>query len=79
MCANFLKKLLATGLVLGLSSVSAAQMVSDLRPSWSIGAMAEGWRAVCGDVRNVGSTSPGCRDQGSGARQRRPSRQHEGS
>ncbi len=71
MGANLLTKLLTTGLVLGLSSVSAAQMVSDLRPSWSIGAMAEGWRAVCGD--------PECRDQGSGARQRRPSRQHEGS
>jgi hypothetical protein len=54
MGANLLTKLFATGLVLGLSSVSAAQMVSDLRPSWSIGAMAEGWRAVCGDVRNVG-------------------------
>jgi hypothetical protein len=50
--------LLATGLVLALSSVSA-QTVSavgegSLRPSWSDSAMAEGWRAVCGDVRNVG-------------------------
>jgi len=51
--------LLATGLVLALSSVSAAQTVGavserSLRPSWSDSAMAEGWRSVCGDVRNVG-------------------------
>jgi len=51
--------LLATGLVLALSSVSAAQTVGavsegSLHPSWSDSAMAEGWRAVCGDVRNVG-------------------------
>jgi hypothetical protein len=54
--ANLLSKLLATGLVLALGSVSAAQTVSaegGLRPSWSDSAMAEGWRAVCGDVRNV--------------------------
>ncbi len=54
-----LSKLLATGLVLALSSASAAQTVSavsegSLRPSWSDSAMTEGWRAVCGDVRNVG-------------------------
>jgi hypothetical protein len=59
MRANLLKKLLATGLVLGLSSsMSAAQTVSavpegTLRPSWSDSGMADGWRAVCGDVRNV--------------------------
>lgn len=51
--------MLATGLVLALSSVAVAQMVSavsegSLHPSWSDSAMAEGWRAVCGDVRNVG-------------------------
>ncbi len=46
--------LLATGLVLALSSVSAAQPVNSLRPSWSDSAMTEGWRAVCGDVRNDG-------------------------
>src|SRR6266851_5364572 len=51
--------LLATGLVLALSSVSTAQTVGavsegSLRPSWSDSAMAAGWRAVCGDVRNVG-------------------------
>ena len=56
---NLLSKLVATGLVLALSSVCAAQTVSavsegTLRPSWSDSAMAEGWRAVCGDVRNVG-------------------------
>ena len=59
MGANPLSKLLTTGLVLALSSASAAQTVSavsegSLRPSWSDSAMAEGWRAVCGDVRNVG-------------------------
>jgi hypothetical protein len=59
MRANLLKKLLATGLVLGLSSsMAAAQTVSavsddSLRPSWSDTGMADGWRAVCGDVRNV--------------------------
>lgn len=58
MAANLLSKLLATGLVLALSSVSAAQTMSagsedGLRPSWSDSAMGEGWRAVCGDVRNV--------------------------
>lgn len=56
MGTNLLSKLLATGLVLALGSVSAAQTVSaedGLRPSWSDSAMAEGWRAVCGDVRNV--------------------------
>ena len=51
--------MLATGLVLALSSVFAAQTVSavsegSLHPSWSDSAMAEGCRAVCGDVRNVG-------------------------
>lgn len=59
MRTNLLKKLLATGLVLGLSgSMSAAQTVSavpegSLRASWSDSRMADGWRAVCGDVRNV--------------------------
>lgn len=59
MGANLLTRLLATGLVLALSSVSAAQtastvLESNLRVSWSDSAMADGWRAVCGDVRNVG-------------------------
>jgi len=59
MGAHLFTKLLTTGLVLTLSSVCAAQTVSavsegSLRPSWSDSAMAEGWRAVCGDVRNVG-------------------------
>lgn len=59
MRANVLKMLLAGGLVLGLSSsMSVAQTVSAvpegaLRPSWSDSGMADGWRAVCGDVRNV--------------------------
>ncbi len=59
MDVNPLSKLLTTGLVLALSSAPAAQTVSavsegSLRPSWSDSAMTEGWRAVCGDVRNVG-------------------------
>jgi hypothetical protein len=54
MGATLLKTLLAAGLVLGPGRVSAAQMVSDLQPSWSDNAMDQGWRAVCGDVRNVG-------------------------
>ena len=59
MGAHLFTKRLATGLVLALSSVFAAQTVSavsegSLHPSWSDSAMAEGWRAVCGDVRNVG-------------------------
>jgi hypothetical protein len=56
MGTHLLSKLLATGLMLALGSVFAAQTVSaedGLRPSWSDSAMAEGWRAVCGDVRNV--------------------------
>lgn len=58
MSANLLRGLLAAGLVLGMSSVSAAQAVSavseaSLRPSWSESAMTDGWRAVCGDVRNT--------------------------
>ena len=52
--ANLPKVLLPAGLVLGSSGVSVAQTVSDLRPSWSDDAMDERWRAVCGDVRNVG-------------------------
>src|SRR5260370_38511359 len=56
---SILHWLLATGLVLALSSVFAVQTVGavsegSLHPSWSDSAMAEGWRAVCGDVRNVG-------------------------
>src|ERR1700730_14083234 len=56
---SILHSLLATGLVLALSSVFAPQTVGavsegSLHPSWSDSAMAEGWRAVCGDVRNVG-------------------------
>lgn len=56
MGTHLLSKLAATGLVLALGSVFAAQTVSaedGLRPSWSDSSMAEGWRAVCGDVRNV--------------------------
>ena len=58
MGTNPLSKLLATGLVLALGGVSAAQTGNavpegGLRPSWSDSAMAGGWRAVCGDVRNV--------------------------
>jgi hypothetical protein len=58
MGTDLLSKLLAAGLVLALGSVSAAQTANTvpeggLRPSWSDSAMAEGWRAVCGDVRNV--------------------------
>jgi hypothetical protein len=76
MRANLLKKLLATGLVLGLSSsMSAAQTVSavsegDLRPSWSGSGMTDGWRTVCGDVRNVrqvAARSVAIRVQGVGA------------
>ena len=56
---SILHSLLATGLELALSSVFAPQTVGavsegSLHPSWSDSAMAEGWRAVCGDVRNVG-------------------------
>src|SRR5216683_281729 len=66
MGAHLFTKRLATGLVLALSSVFAAQTVSavsegSLRPSWSDSAMAEGWRAVCGDVRNVGQVPAGSR------------------
>ena len=59
MRANLLINLLASGLVLGpSSSMSAAQTVSavsdgSLRPSLSDSGMADGWRAVCGDLRNV--------------------------
>jgi hypothetical protein len=58
MGTNLLSRLLATGLVLALGSVSAAHTGSavsegGLRLSWSDRPMAEGWRAVCGDVRNV--------------------------
>jgi hypothetical protein len=58
MGANLLKPLLATGLLLGQSSVSVAQTVSavsenSLRPSWSDSAMSGEWRAVRRDVRNV--------------------------
>lgn len=60
MRATLLSEVLGTGLVLALSSVAGAQTANtvsegDLRPSWSDSAMAEGWRSVCGDVRNVGS------------------------
>src|SRR5713226_6798950 len=59
MGAHLFTKRLATGLVLALSSVFAPQTVSavsegSLRPSWSDSAKNEGWRAVGGDVRNVG-------------------------
>ena len=52
--AGLLTALLATRLVLGSSGVSAAQTVNDLRSLWDDHAMDERWRAVCGDVRNVG-------------------------
>src|SRR5258708_35624429 len=59
MGAHLFTKRLATGLVLALSRVFAAPTVSavsegSLRPSWSDSAMAEGWRASCGDGGNVG-------------------------
>jgi hypothetical protein len=55
-------KWFAIGIVLMLGRVSAAEAVStasvdNLRVSWSDGVMAGGWRAVCGDVRNVGQLS----------------------
>src|SRR6266436_7670605 len=60
MGAHRFTKRLATGLVLALRSVFTAQTASavsegSLRPSWSDSAMADGWRSVCGDVRNVGN------------------------
>ena len=62
MGAKLLTKLFAIGVVLMLGRVSAAEAVSttsvdNLRVSWSDGVMAEEWRAVCGDVRNVGQLS----------------------
>ena len=62
MDAKLLTKLFAIGVVLILGRVSAVEAVStasvdNLRVSWSDGVMAEGWRAVCGDVRNVGQLS----------------------
>ena len=62
MDAKLLTKWFAIGVVLMLGRVSAAEAVSTasvdtLRVSWSDGVMAEGWRAVCGDVRNVGQLS----------------------
>ena len=59
MSVNLLTRLLTSALVLGLSSMTAAQTTrgipeDSLLPSWSDNAMSEGWRAVCGDVRNVG-------------------------
>jgi hypothetical protein len=62
MDAKLLTKLFAIGVVLMLGRVSAAEAVStasvdNLRVSWSDGMMAGGWRAVCGDVRNVGQLS----------------------
>ena len=62
MDAKLLTKLFAIGVVLMLGRVSAAEAVStasvdNLRVSWSDGVMAEGWRAICGDVRNVGQLS----------------------
>ena len=69
MGAKLLTKWFAIGVVLMLGRVSAAEAVStasvgNLRVSWSDGVMAEGWRAVCGDVRNEGTiVSPRPRDQ----------------
>ena len=62
MDAKLLTKLFAIGVVLMLGRVSAVEAVSiasvdNLRVAWSDGVMAEGWRAVCGDVRNVGQVS----------------------
>ena len=85
MGTNLLSKLLTTGLVLALGSVSAAQTGSTvseggLRPSWSDSAMAEGWRfSLRRRAECPGRASPECRDQGTGAGQRGPGRQHEGS
>lgn len=58
MGVNLLTRLLVPVLVLGLTGAAAAQTVGEvshggLRPSWSDSAMADGWRTVCGDVRNV--------------------------
>ena len=62
MDAKLLTKLFAICVVLMLGRMSAVGAVStasvdNLRVSWSDGVMAEGWRAVCGDVRNVGQLS----------------------
>ncbi|MGH7396799.1 MAG: hypothetical protein ACRELW_04615 [Candidatus Rokuibacteriota bacterium] len=58
MGGNLLTKLVVLVLALGPSSMAAAQTASavtdgGLHPTWSDSAMADGWRAICGDVRNV--------------------------
>ncbi len=70
MDAKLLTKWFAIGVVLMLGRVSAAEAVSTasvdkLRVSWSDGVMAEGWRAVWGDVRNVGQCQPEASRSGS--------------
>jgi hypothetical protein len=59
MRTKLLATLLATGLALALGTAAAAQPLTDggLRPSWSDSAMADGWRAICGDVRNARSVA----------------------
>lgn len=62
MDTKLLTKLLAIGLPLMLGRVWPAEALStasidNLRISWSDDVMAEGYRAVCGDVRNVGQVS----------------------
>jgi hypothetical protein len=54
-----LLSVLAAGLVLMLGGVASAQTTGPasaggLRPSWSDSAMSNGFRSVCGDVRNEG-------------------------
>lgn len=55
MGANLLTKLVVLVLALGASMAAAQTATADdgLRPTWSDNAMADGWRAICGDVRNV--------------------------
>jgi hypothetical protein len=41
----------------GVDAKLLTKLLDNLPVSWSDGVMAEGWRAVCGDVRNVGQVS----------------------
>jgi hypothetical protein len=67
------------GRVSATAAVSTAS-VDNLRVSWSDGVMAEGWRAVCGDVRNVGQLSArGVAIRVLGVGQHQPGDQHKGS
>jgi hypothetical protein len=58
MRAHLLPKLVGIWLILDASAVACAQSASapsqeNLRLSWTDDPMRGGWRAVCGDVRNV--------------------------